>query len=143
MPEISLGEAGTARVVAGEVLGAKGPVQGIATEPLYLDVRLEPNAGAELPLPQGHHAFAYAYTGEARFGAPDPEPGTRLTAGQLGVLSAGDTLAVKAGAEGARFLLVAGKPLREPVARYGPFVMNTREEIMQAVRDFQSGRLEG
>ena len=142
VPEVSLGEGGTARVVAGEALGAQGPVQGVATEPLYLDVRLQPNAVTELPLPRDHHAFAYVYAGEARLGAPEPEPGTRLSSGQLGVLTGGDKLAVRAGAEGARFLLVAGKPLREPVARYGPFVMNTREEIMQAVRDFQSGRLE-
>jgi redox-sensitive bicupin YhaK (pirin superfamily) len=141
VPEVELaGGAGTVRVVAGRFQDTGGAVSGIATDPLYLDLRLAPNAEITVPVPRGHTALAYVYGGQASAGSA---PGTRLSAAQLGVLSDGDELALRAGEEGARLLLIAGKPLKEPIVRHGPFVMNTREEIMQAVRDYQSGHLLG
>ena len=119
----------------------RGPVEGIATEPLYLDVHLSSNAALELPLAVGHNAFAYVYEGRATLG---PASSAReLGAGQLAVLSDGDALRATTGSAAARFLLLAARPLREPISRYGPFVMNTREEIMQAVDDYRNGRLLG
>ena len=138
VPEAKLGDGATARVIAGNVRGVSGPVEGIATEPLYLDVHLSPDASAELPVTAGHNAFAYVYEGRAMLG---PASSTRdVGAGQLAVLSDGDALRVAAGAAGARLLLLAARPLGEPIARYGPFVMNTREEILQAVDDYRSGQ---
>ena len=141
VPEVALeGSAGTVRVVAGDYAGTAGAVSGIATAPLYLDFRLEPNAELTVPVPLGHRGLAYVYGGQAWLGS---EAGTRLGAAQLGVLDDGDSLRIRSGDEGARLLLIAGKPLNEPIVRHGPFVMNTRDEIVQAVRDYQSGRLLG
>ena len=141
VPEVVLPNgAGTVRVVAGSYDGTAGAVSGIATDPLYLDLRLEPNAKLDVPVPAGHRALAYVYGGEARLGA---ETGTRLSSGQLGVLDDGNSLALRSGDAGARMLLIAGKPLNEPIVRHGPFVMNTKEQIVQAVRDYQSGKLLG
>jgi quercetin 2,3-dioxygenase len=141
VPEAKLADGVTARVLAGKIGGVSGPVEGIATEPLYLDVRLSPGAAGELALTSGHNAFAYVYEGRATLG-----PASRaqeVAAGQLATLSDGDALRCAAGAEGARLLLLAARPLHEPIARYGPFVMNTREEITQAVDDYRNGRLLG
>jgi hypothetical protein len=138
VPELQLdGGAGTVRVVAGSYAGTPGAVSGIATAPLYLDLRLAPNAELDVPVPRGHRALSYVYGGEAWLGGT---PGTRIATAQLAVLEDGDALHVRAGEEGARLLLIAGKPLNEPVVRHGPFVMNTREQIVEAVRDYQSGR---
>jgi redox-sensitive bicupin YhaK (pirin superfamily) len=127
------------RVIAGDVHGTSGPVEGIATSPMYLDVSLPAGARSRHAVPPGHNAFAYVFEGDADLG---PEGGSRVVrAGGLAVLGEGDTLTVSADRAAARFLLVSARPLGEPVARYGPFVMNTREEIMQAVRDFQDGSL--
>jgi redox-sensitive bicupin YhaK (pirin superfamily) len=125
------------RVVAGEVFGARGPVDGIAIAPVYLDIALESGAKLSVPLPEGHSAFAYVFEGDAaQVGAET------LGLRELGVLSSGDVveLAVAADAKAARVLLVAGRPLNEPVARYGPVGMNTPEQIVQAMQDYQAGR---
>jgi len=127
----------TVRVVAGDLFGATGPVSGIAIEPVYLDVGLEPGAKLSVPLPEGHSAFAYVFEGEAvQVGSET------LGSRELGVLSPGDQveLSLSADAPAARVLLVAGRPLNEQVARYGPFVMNTPEQIVQAMQDYQAGR---
>jgi hypothetical protein len=139
--EAKLAPGVTARVLAGEVAGVRGPVEGIATEPLYLDVRLSPDTAATLPLTPGHNAFAYVYEGRATLGPASSAK--NVGAGQLAVLTDGDSIRAATGPSGARFLLLAARPLREPIARYGPFVMNTREEILQAVDDYRSGRLLG
>ena len=118
------------RVVAGSFGGTTGPVEGIATAPLYLDVR----GSFEGEVAAGHAAFCYVYDGEARIGE------TPVAAGTLAVLSDGDRVAVKAASE-ARFLLVAARPIGEPIARSGPFVMNTVEEIRRAFKDFREGKL--
>lgn len=125
------------RVVAGDMFGVRGPVDGIAIEPVYLDVALEPGTNLSVPLPESHSAFAYVFEGDAV--QVDAET---LGLRELGVLSKGDAvdLAVAADAKAARVLLVAGRPLNESVARYGPFVMNTPEQIVQAMQDYQAGR---
>jgi len=122
------------RVIAGSYRGVRGPVQAEATAPLYLDVFLE-DGGFEAAVPVEHNAFVYVYEGSLEVA------GRAVTRGELAVLRGGDTVAARAGAAGARFILVAGRPLKEPVARYGPFVMNRPEEIQQAMRDFTEGRL--
>jgi quercetin 2,3-dioxygenase len=125
------------KVIAGALAGNAGPIRGGSTDPYYFDVRLQPGAVFEAPLPAGHNAFAYAYEGEAHVG----EAGKRLPHRAAGVLADGHAVRLAAGPEGARLLLLAGRPLREPVVQYGPFVMNTREQIEQAIADYQSGAL--
>ena len=139
IPEVKLAEGVTARVIAGEADGVRGPVEGIATQPVYLDVRMAPGAVVELPLTPGHNAFAYVYEGRVTLG---PASGAQAaSAGQLAALSDGDGLRAATDADApTRFLLLAARPLGEPIARYGPFVMNTREEILQAVEDYRSGQ---
>jgi quercetin 2,3-dioxygenase len=125
-----------ARVLAGQFAGVTGPVEGIVTEPLLLDLALPAKASVTVPLPRGHNAFVYAFEGEATVGAP----ATALPRGTAAVLGEGDVALMGGGATGGRVLLAAARPLREPVARYGPFVMSSQGEIRQAIADFQAGR---
>ena len=135
------------RVVAGQFGDVTGAVQGVATAPLYLDVHLPAGAAFEADVPSGHNAFVYVYEGgicvDARAGAPTgnnmPAASSTVERGQLAVLGAGDYFSCRA-TDNAQFVVVAGQPLREPIARHGPFVMNTRQEIKQAFEDFNAGR---
>ena len=127
------------KVIAGAVGDTRGPIEQPATNPLYLDIALRANTCWEYALPEGHSAFAYAFEGAVTIGEGDSL--RALAAHELAVLGGGERFVVAAGEGGARLLLVAGRPLRENVARHGPFVMNTREELMQAFLDFQQGRL--
>ncbi len=143
------GDGVTARVIAGHSHGVAGAVQRADTEPLYLDVHLAPGARFGQPLPASHNAFAYVYRGSLGVA------GTEVRRGRMAIFanprpdfSVGaaaapqpDGVVLEAGAEGARAILIAGRPLREPIAQYGPFVMNTQQEIIQAVEDFRAGRL--
>src|SRR5262245_35381580 len=124
----------TLKVIAGTVGGVSGPVTDIAVDPVYLDLRLDAGATHGIDLHVDHQAFAYVFDGAVKIGGPD------VTAGNLAVLDRGDRLSVAAGPEGAALVVIAGRPIGEPIARYGPFVMNTREEIEQAFRDYQNGR---
>jgi quercetin 2,3-dioxygenase len=124
------------RIIAGTVGGVAGPVRDIDAEPLYLDLHLDAGRSHSIAVPPGHNAFVYCYAGQLSVG----EPATTVPRRRLAVLSAGDQLTVFAGDADSRAIVVAGKPFGEPVARYGPFVMNTREEIMQAIDDMRSGR---
>jgi redox-sensitive bicupin YhaK (pirin superfamily) len=133
IPEVASPDGTRVRVLAGRFGGAEGPVSAVATEPVYLDVALAPGGRFEHELPAGHAAFVYVYEGSAAIG------GKEIAQSRLAVLSPGRKVAVSATAA-ARFILVAGRPLGEPVVKYGPFVMNTADEIRQAVRDYQSGR---
>jgi len=136
VPETKIGEQAKVRVIAGEFDGTKGPVSGVATEPFYFDVRCEGAAQLRLPTPAGHNVFAYPYVGDVSVGA---EQGTLVQRGNIALLGPGASVSVTC-EEPASFILVGGKPLHEPIARYGPFVMNTADEIRQAIMDFQAGR---
>jgi len=125
------------RVLAGEFDGVRGPVEGVVTQPLYLDVRLERGASIALSVPAALNGFVYVFEGQAEAG--DGASKT-LVRGDLGVLGAGETLTLSAPNAAARMIVVAGKPLNEPVTKYGPFVMNTPQQIVQAVEDFRAGR---
>ena len=140
IPEATPASGVRVRVLAGSIGDVVGPVGGIAVEPVYFDIALEPGARFAAPLPQGHNAFAYVYEGAVDLGPVDAS--RRIQRGELAVLDrdGGDVL-LSAGAESAaRLILVAGKPLNEPVAKYGPFVMNTQEQIVEAIRDYQAGK---
>jgi quercetin 2,3-dioxygenase len=126
------------RVIAGRVGTVEGPVHGVATEPIYLDVALSAGASFEATLPREHTAFAYVYDGAANIGAGKDVK--RVARGDLAVLSVGERVTFHNDGEATRLILVAGRALHEPVARYGPFVMNTRAQIVQAVEDFNSGK---
>lgn len=134
IPEVVQG--GTrVRVLAGEYEGRRGVVRDPHTDVHYLDVTLPAGGAFSLPLDAGHAAFAYVFEGGARVARSE------LPAHTLAVLGDGEAVEIAAGPEGARFILVAGRPLGEPVVQYGPFVMNTRGEIEQAFADYQAGRL--
>jgi redox-sensitive bicupin YhaK (pirin superfamily) len=137
IPEVQLAEGATVRVIAGEAGGVSGPVQAVATAPVYLDLRLQQGAHADLNLPAGHNAFVYVYEGQARVGDGSS---SELLRGDLGVLDLGEKVRVAAPNAPARLILVAGRPLNEPVAKYGPFVMNTPQQIAQTIEDFRAGR---
>jgi redox-sensitive bicupin YhaK (pirin superfamily) len=143
IPMASLSGGGRVRIIAGTLeadgRSIAGPIQGLATEPVYFDVDLPGGGTFVHPVGAGHNAFLYVYEGALEVG---PAGTARaLKTHNAGVLAAGEVIEVRAGAEGARFILLAGRPLNEPVVQYGPFVMNTREEIEQAIRDYQEGRL--
>jgi redox-sensitive bicupin YhaK (pirin superfamily) len=139
IPEIMPVAGVRVRVIAGDLGEATGPVSGVAVEPVYLDIELEAGARFTAPLPRGHNAFAYVYAGSIALGTEDAS--TKVARGELAVLDRqGDDVLVAAGDEPTRLILVAGKPLNEPVAKYGPFVMNTAEQISEAIRDYQAGR---
>lgn len=138
IPEAAPGEGVRAKVIAGEIAGVQGPIRQPATEPVYLDLRLARGARFEHALPVGHSAFLYVYEGSVRVG--DGGSASRVQARELAVLGEGGEVLLEGLDDDTRLILVAGKPLREPVAKYGPFVMNTREELVQAFEDYQAGR---
>jgi len=126
------------KVIAGSVGDVRGPIAQPVTDPVYFDIALDPGRRWEFALPEGHNAFAYVFEGAASIG--EGQAARELASQELAVLGGGDRFVATAAKDGARVLLVAGQPLREPVVRHGPFVMNTREQIMQAFVDFQQGR---
>lgn len=136
VPQFTTPEGVTVRVIAGEAAGVAGAMQRAHTEPLYLDI-IFPEGGGRYsqPLPDTHNGFVYVYRGDVDVA------GTAVARQRMAILAnQGDGVTLLASGP-ARALLIAGKPLREPIAQYGPFVMNTRDELIQAVEDFQSGRL--
>ena len=133
--EIKMEGGARIRVITGAVGGITGPVTGVAADPTYLDVFIPPHASFTQPINRGHTAFAYVFDGEARFA----ENGTVTSPPRLVVWGDGDHVNVTTTERSVRFLLVSGKPLNEPIARYGPFVMNTREEIEQTLRELRAG----
>jgi len=163
IPEVTDDDGTKVRVICGEVWGAKGPVDGIAADPQYIDVWVPPNRRKRIPIETSRQAFAYVFEGAGRFSnASDPlaapteristsgtlldghatamAPGEEEAGNRALVLfDRGDEVTVQAGEEGIRFLLVSGRPLREPVAWYGPIVMNTREQLQQAFTELQRG----
>ena len=154
IPEVIEDDGTKARIICGDFWGKTGPVDGIAADPRYLDISVPPNATKTLKVEVGRHAFAYVFAGAGDF-AYASKPFGVLVEKELGgeelhvrdmsgdrtlvVFDRGDEVTVKAGPEGVRFLLVSGKPIREPVACHGPIVMNTREELVQAVTELRNG----
>jgi redox-sensitive bicupin YhaK (pirin superfamily) len=148
VPEITDDDGTRVRVVCGEFWGKKGPVEGVAADPRYLDISLPPRTRRHIPVESSRHAFAYVFAGSGTFrDASEPlavrnelkdgayDFGNR----SLVLFDSGDEIVVESGDEGIRFLLVSGKPIEEPVAWYGPIVMNTQAELRDAMRELQLG----
>jgi len=135
IPEARPSEGVRVKVIAGRVGAVEGPVRQPATDPTYLDIAFDAGATFEYAIPGDHNAFVYVYEGAAHLPGEDVAP-----KGDMLVFGAGDAVRISAGGAPARMILLAGKPLNEPVARYGPFVMNTEEQITQAFTDYQQGR---
>lgn len=139
IPEIKKEDGTRIRVITGTVDGVLGPVTGIAADPIYLDVSAPAHSSFVQSIERGHAAFVYVFEGEAKFAGADKEDGTMISSPKLAVLGDGDYVKVVTGATPVRFILVSGQPLHEPIARYGPFVMNTQEEIEQTLRELRQG----
>jgi redox-sensitive bicupin YhaK (pirin superfamily) len=154
IPEVTDDDGTRARIVCGSFWGTTGPVDGIAAEPTYLDVSVPPRRRRTLPVETTRHAFAYVFAGSGKFcnaSAPlavptegvgwwsDSAPPTEADNRSLVLFDRGDEVVVEAGEDGIRFLLVSGKPLGEPVAWYGPIVMNTQDQLRQAFDELQRG----
>jgi redox-sensitive bicupin YhaK (pirin superfamily) len=143
IPQAELPGGGGIKVIAGTATVADkavaGPIGGLSTEPLYFDVQLPADGVFRHAVPAQHNAFAYVYEGSVSVGGEAAS--RRLPQHAAGILADGDEVLFRAGAEGARFILLAARPLHEPVVQYGPFVMNTREQIEAAIDDYQSGKL--
>lgn len=143
MPTRSLPGGGQLKLIAGSLVleeqTVQGPIHGGSTQPLYVDLHLGADEQVQLPTPAGHTALLYVYEGAVAIDAE--ESSATLTRGQLGLLSDGEGVSLTAQAAGTRLLLMAARPIGEPVVQYGPFVMNTEAEIRQAVRDYQLGQL--
>jgi hypothetical protein len=155
-PEIPLvadGDGTEVRIVCGSFWGKSGPVEGVAADPIYLDVMVPPGHTKTLPVETTRHAFAYIFAGSGKFanaseprqvrtdvvGSPESLPGTPVENRSLIVFDSGDEVRVQAGDQGIRFLLVSGQPLNEPVAWRGPIVMNTQSELQEAFAELQAG----
>ena len=153
IPEVTDDDGTLARIVCGTFWGKKGPVDGIAADPIYLDVTVPPGKRKKLQVETSRHAFAYVFAGSGKFcnassplavptegiGWADTTPPKDADNRTLVLFDAGDEVEVQAGDDGIRFLLVSGKPLQEPVAWYGPIVMNTQEQLQQAFLELQKG----
>ncbi|HTJ02682.1 MAG TPA: pirin family protein, partial [Methylovirgula sp.] len=136
IPTVALGEGVSAKLLAGSIGEASAVVETGATEPLLLDLVLASGASVDLPVAADHNAFLYVYEGAVQVGSE----ARAVSATELAVLSLGAGVTLKASDEGARLIFAAAKPLREPIAKYGPFVMNTEAEIKQAIADFRAGK---
>lgn len=153
IPEVTDDDGTIVRVICGDFWGKNGPVKGIAADPRYLDVWVPPGKKKRLPVESSRHAFAYVFDGAGTFRdaskpfgvlteQEDPNsPPVREQTGNrsLVLFDSGDEVTVQAGESGIRFLLVSGKPIKEPVAWYGPIVMNTQEQLKQALADLRDG----
>jgi quercetin 2,3-dioxygenase len=153
IPEITDDDGTHVRVVCGEFWGKEGPVDGVAADPIYLDVSIGPGRRKTLPVETSRHAFAYVFAGRGKFcntsgplAVPtegirwlDTNPPVEADNRSLVLFDRGDEVTVQAGDDGIRFLLVSGKPLEEPVAWYGPIVMNTQEQLQQAFTELREG----
>ena len=139
IPQTTRKDGVTVRVIAGEVDGIQGAVTEIYADPTYLDVSIPANGSFSHQVARGNAVFAYIFEGEGLFGAEDQDELKRVGNLRLIVFDDGDTVSARATEKSVRFLLVSGKPLNEPIARYGPFVMNTRAEIEQALEDLRNG----
>jgi len=136
IPNVPTERGGLVKVVAGSFGRAEGPVRGISVEPEYLDVRLTPEETLELPAPSGRTAFVHGIEGDGSFEGDDRGS---LAAGETALFGDGTVVRARAGPQGMRFLYASGRPLHEPVAWYGPIVMNTRDELAAAILELRRG----
>ena len=153
IPEVIDDDGTKARIICGTFWGARGPVEGIAADPVYIDVSVPPGKRKTIPVEMMHHAFAYVFAGSGEFhdaSTPFAVPTENLLTEEIRystpaenrsliLFDKGDHVTVQSGEQGIRFLLVSGRPLQEPVAWHGPIVMNTQQELVQAFRDLQNG----
>ena len=153
IPEVTDDDGTKVRIVCGNFWGRRGPVEGIAADPIYLDVSVPPGKRKTIPVAMTSNAFAYVFAGGGKFqnasgplavptegvGVPGTPPPAEADNRSLVLFDRGDEIAVQTGDEGIRFLLVSGKPIEEPVAWYGPIVMNTQEELREAFNDLERG----
>jgi quercetin 2,3-dioxygenase len=153
IPEVTDDDGTTARIISGEFWGRRGPVEGVAADPNYLDISVPPGRKKRLKVETTRNAFAYVFAGAGSFrdasdglpvlteqaASPEAAPVYDVRNHSLVLFDRGDEVVVQAGPEGIRFLLVSGKPLEEPVAWYGPIVMNTEDELRQAMRELHDG----
>jgi quercetin 2,3-dioxygenase len=148
VPDVTDDDGTKVRVVCGEFWGQKGPVEGVAADPRYLDIAVPPRTRRVLPVESSRHAFAYVFAGSGTFRDASAPRAVRnelmndeydLSNRSLVLFDSGDEIVVESGDEGIRFLLVSGQPIEEPVAWYGPIVMNTQTELRQAMRELQLG----
>jgi len=139
IPEVAREDGVRIRVIAGVVDGVRGAVTEIYADPEYLDVQVPAGRSFGQAVPRGHTAIAYVFEGEGVFGAGGDGSGRKVISPRLVVFGNGDGVLVRADRHPVRFLLLSGKPLGEPIARYGPFVMNTKEEIERALADLRNG----
>jgi quercetin 2,3-dioxygenase len=136
IPEIAVSRGVTIKIVCGKINNTRGPVKDVVTDPQYLDITLEPGTEFAHPTPQGHTVLAYCFQGKARFGQ---QKNPLVESESLVVFDDGDNVTIATGDQPVRFLLISGKPLHEPVAWYGPIVMNTQKELEIAFREYQDG----
>ncbi len=141
IPSISRDDGVNIRIIAGEVDNVRGPVKEIVADPVYLDVTVPVDGSFSHPIEQGHAAFAYVFEGEGRFGEDAETTGSQhiISEPKLVVFGDGDYISASTADQPVRFLLISGAPLNEPIARYGPFVMNTQAEIEQALAELKNG----
>lgn len=139
IPTVEKGNGVLIRVIAGTVDDVRGSVTDIAADPTYLDVLVPGNTAFSHAIPAGHTAFAYVYAGAGNFGVTNDDAGTQVPAPHLVIFDDGNEIRITTAAGEVRFLLISGKPLNEPIVRYGPFVMNTDEEIEEALLDLRRG----
>ncbi len=153
VPEVTEDDGTVARIVCGDLWGKRGPVEGIAADPVYVDISVPPGKRRSIPVETTHHAFAYVFAGSGKFsnasgplavptesvGWADTNPPVEADNRSLVLFDRGDEVTVQAGEDGIRFLLVSGRPLREPVAWYGPIVMNTQDELREAFDELHQG----
>ncbi|WP_041523146.1 pirin family protein [Gilvimarinus agarilyticus] len=142
IPVVALNSGASVKIIAGALSHSgkttTGTISGLSTEPVYWDIALPAGITEQFNVPEGHHLFLYPYEGQALVG----EDKRLVNTSTAGLLSDGDSIAITAaGTEPLRLLLIGGKPIGEPIAQYGPFVMNTHEEIEQAINDYRAGRL--
>jgi redox-sensitive bicupin YhaK (pirin superfamily) len=137
IPQVTRPDGVKILIIAGAVDGARGPITDIEADPIYLDITVPQNVEFKHPVKKGHTAFAYVFEGRGLFGGNDSEKAVNHP--RLVEFGDGDHVAARAADQHVRFLFVSGKPLNEPIARYGPFVMNTQQEIQQALEDLRNG----
>jgi redox-sensitive bicupin YhaK (pirin superfamily) len=139
IPQVQHEDGVKIRVIAGEVDGVSGPVKEIVADPTYLDISIPPNKTFSQSIVRDHAAFAYIFEGAVIFESSDSSTGKQITHPRLVVFDDGDLISARASDQGVRFLLISGKPLNEPIARWGPFVMNTQAEIEQTLEELKNG----